>query len=86
MLESPLDSFQPSGQDACLSRTHGLSSTSSCADSPRYHTAENASHTLAGRTQAAKALAAHQLQVLLAAGDPEAIRAAPEWRPVGPAK
>jgi transposase len=36
-------------------------------------------------TQAAKALAAHQLQVLLAAGDPEATRAAPEWRPVRPA-
>jgi transposase len=30
-------------------------------------------------------LAAHQLQVLLAAGDPEATQAAPEWRPVRPA-
>ena len=38
-----------------------------------------------GGAQAAKALAAHQLQVLLAAGDPEATRAAPEWRPVRPA-
>ena len=32
----------------------------------------------------ARTLAAHQLQVLLAAGDPEATRAAPAWRPVGP--
>jgi transposase len=32
---------------------------------------------------AAKALAAHQLQVLLAGGDPEATHAAPVWRPVG---
>jgi transposase len=29
-------------------------------------------------------LAAHELQVLLAAGDPGATRAAPAWRPVGP--
>ena len=29
-----------------------------------------------------KTLAAHQLQVLLAAGDPEATQAAPAWRPV----
>jgi transposase len=33
---------------------------------------------------AAKTLAAHQLQVLLAAGNPEATQAAPAWRPVGP--
>jgi len=32
---------------------------------------------------AAKALAAHQLQVLLAAGNPEATQAAPVWRAVG---
>jgi len=32
--------------------------------------------------QAAKSLAAHQLQVLLSAGDPEAIKAAPAWRSV----
>jgi transposase len=32
----------------------------------------------------AKTLAAHQLHVLLSAGDPEATRAAPAWRPVGP--
>jgi transposase len=32
----------------------------------------------------ARTLAAHQLQVLLAAGDPEATQAAPTWRPVGP--
>jgi transposase len=32
----------------------------------------------------ARSLAAHELQVLLAAGDPQATRAAPAWRPVGP--
>lgn len=43
-----------------------------------------------GRTAAdqaspgARALAAHQLHVLLSAGDPEATRAAPAWRPVTP--
>jgi len=30
------------------------------------------------------ALAAHQLQVLLAAGDPQGTKAAPDWRPVQP--
>ena len=35
--------------------------------------------------QHAKALAAHQLQVLLCAGDPENTKAAPCWRPVVPA-
>jgi len=35
-------------------------------------------------TAAAKTLAAHQLQVLLSAGNPEAVQAAPAWRPVGP--
>jgi transposase len=30
-------------------------------------------------------LLAHQLQVLLAGGDPEATRAAPQWRPIAPA-
>jgi len=35
-------------------------------------------------TERAKALAAHQLQVLLCAGDPEGIKAAPDWRPVLP--
>ncbi len=34
-----------------------------------------------GRTQR---LAAHQLAVLLAAGDPTRTGAAPDWRPVGP--
>lgn len=29
-------------------------------------------------------LLAHQLQVLLAGGDPEATRAAPQWRPITP--
>lgn len=33
--------------------------------------------------QAARPLAAHQLQVLLAAGNPAATQAAPAWRPVG---
>ena len=36
----------------------------------------------ASPTQAAKRLAAHQLQVLLAAGNPVATEAAPDWRPV----
>jgi transposase len=35
-------------------------------------------------TTAAKTLAAHQLQVLFSAGNPEATQAAPVWRPVGP--
>lgn len=30
-------------------------------------------------------LLAHQLQVLLAGGDPEATRTAPQWRPITPA-
>jgi transposase len=34
------------------------------------------------RTGAAKALEAHQLQVLLSAGNPDAAQAAPAWRPV----
>ena len=38
----------------------------------------------ASGTAAAKTLAAHQLQVLLSAGNPEATQAAPAWRPVGP--
>lgn len=33
---------------------------------------------------AAQALAAHQLQVLFSAGNPEATQAAPTWRPVVP--
>ena len=33
---------------------------------------------------AAETLAAHQLSVLLAAGNPAAAQAPPEWRPVGP--
>ena len=36
------------------------------------------------RTAAAKTLAAHQLQVLLSAGNPETAQAAAPWRPVGP--
>jgi hypothetical protein len=34
---------------------------------------------------AAKTLAAHQLHVLLCAGNPEAVQAAPVWRSVSPA-
>jgi len=34
------------------------------------------------RTAAAKTLEAHQLQVLLSAGNPDAAQAAPTWRPV----
>jgi transposase len=37
-----------------------------------------------GTDQRVKALAAHQLQVLLCAGDPEGMKAAPDWRPVRP--
>ncbi|HBH00886.1 MAG TPA: IS66 family insertion sequence hypothetical protein [Candidatus Rokubacteria bacterium] len=36
-------------------------------------------------TEASRTLAAHELQVLLSAGNPEATQAAPAWRPVGPA-
>jgi transposase len=35
-------------------------------------------------TKASTTLAAHELQVLLSAGNPEATQAAPAWRPVGP--
>ena len=35
-------------------------------------------------TKAARTLAAHQLQVLFSAGNPEASQAAPAWRPVSP--
>jgi transposase len=36
------------------------------------------------RTGAGRALEAHQLQVLLSAGNPEGVQAAPAWRPVCP--
>ena len=39
----------------------------------------------AGKNAATKTLAAHQLQVLLSAGNPDTTQAAPAWRPVGPA-
>jgi hypothetical protein len=35
-------------------------------------------------TAAAKTLAAHELHVLLSAGNPDATQAASPWRPVGP--
>jgi transposase len=37
-----------------------------------------------GTSTATRQLFAHQLQVLLAGADPEATRAAPQWRPVTP--
>ena len=37
-----------------------------------------------GARAAAKTLAAHQVQVLLSAGNPDTTQAAPAWRPVGP--
>jgi transposase len=38
-----------------------------------------------GQSEVAKRLAAHQLQVLLSAGNPAGAQGAPDWRPVGPA-
>jgi transposase len=38
-----------------------------------------------GARAATKTLAAHQLHVLLSAGNPEAVQAAPVWRAVSPA-
>lgn len=38
-----------------------------------------------GGNETARKLAAHQLQVLLSAGDPAGAQTAPAWRPVGPA-
>ena len=35
-------------------------------------------------SQASQTLAAHQLQVLLSAGNPASTQAAPDWRPVSP--
>ena len=35
-------------------------------------------------SQASLSLAAHQLQVLLSAGNPAGTQAAPDWRPIGP--
>jgi transposase len=40
----------------------------------------------AGADQRAAKLAAHELQVLLSAGDPSGTKAAPEWRSVGPSR
>jgi transposase len=37
-------------------------------------------------TTTATALAAHQLHVLLSAGNPEAVQSPPAWRPVGPGR
>ena len=38
-----------------------------------------------GKGEIHRQLLAHQVQVLLAAGDPESTHCAPEWRPVRPA-
>jgi transposase len=38
-----------------------------------------------GSRAVTRTLAAHQMQVLLSAGNPESTQAAPAWRPVGPA-
>ena len=38
-----------------------------------------------GASATTRTLAAHQMQVLLSAGNPEATQAAPVWRAVGPA-
>ncbi len=37
------------------------------------------------KSASSKTLAVHQLQVLLSAGNPQAVEAAPQWRCVGPA-
>ncbi len=37
-----------------------------------------------GTASACRQMFAHQLHVLLAGGDPEQIRAAPQWRPITP--
>ena len=36
------------------------------------------------KSETTKTLAAHQLQVLLSAGNPDGADAAPQWRPIGP--
>jgi transposase len=36
------------------------------------------------KSASCKTVAAHQLQVLISAGNPEAVQAAPAWRAVGP--
>lgn len=51
----------------------------------RWWPAASSAERPAGRDQRAKVLAAHQLQVLLCAGDPEGTKAAPSWRPVASA-
>jgi transposase len=53
--------------------------------SGRFRWWPTASHTTDQTSPGARALAAHQLQVLFSAGNPEATQAAPVWRPVGPA-
>src|SRR5271157_2427835 len=49
-LEPPSNALQPRRKVACLSGIHRPSSTGLCVDSLRYHTAQNNSYTLAGRT------------------------------------
>ena len=50
--------------------------------SGRFHWWPTSTH----QTEVAKTLAAHQLQVLLSAGNPTGAEGAPAWRPVGPTK
>jgi len=54
----------------------------SCAKFCWWPTTEEAEDSAAN--SAAKSLAAHEIQVLLSAGNPEGTQAAPSWRPVGP--
>ena len=47
-------------------------------------TADDAAENSAAGSAAAQTLAAHEIQVLLSAGNPKGTQAAPTWRPVGP--
>jgi len=49
------------------------------------HGADRTSPTIAAQRCPARTLAAHQLHVRFSAGNPEAVQAAPVWRPVSPA-
>jgi len=51
----------------------------------REDAADRADPSGASSSAGARTLAAHQLQVLLSAGNPDAVQAAPTWRSVGPA-
>jgi transposase len=53
---------------------------------PTGTTTDQADQGSASVPAGARALAAHQLHVLLSAGNPEAVQAPPAWRPVGPSR